>query len=118
MNAGTLAILTEESSPCNTNRKATHKAMEDTEFTTDYDQILDRINLVDPIKYAAKRNFINGGVSYLSPYISRGVISLRQIHREVMKKGYRIEESEKFFQELAWREYYQRLWQVRKDLIW
>lgn len=92
--------------------------MEDIAFTTDYDEILERIALVDPIKYATTRNFTNGWVSYLSPYISRGVISLRQICYEVIKKGYSISQSEKFFQELAWREYYQRLWQVKKDLIW
>lgn len=91
---------------------------EGTAFTTDYDQVLEQIKHIDPTNYAATRNFINGAVTYLSPYISRGVISLRQIHREVMKKGWKIEECEKFFQELAWREYYQRLWEVRKDLIW
>ncbi|WP_293744833.1 FAD-binding domain-containing protein [uncultured Pedobacter sp.] len=91
---------------------------EGTAFTTDYDQVLEQIKHIDPTNYAATRNFINGAVTYLSPYISRGVISFRQIHREVMKKGWKIEECEKFFQELAWREYYQRLWEVRKDLIW
>ena len=45
-------------------------------FPTSYDLIVERINAISPIKYAKTRNFINGDVTYLSPYISRGVISV------------------------------------------
>jgi len=84
-------------------------------FPTSYDLIVERINAISPIKYAKTRNFINGDVSYLSPYISRGVISVQQIKKAVLQKGYKPYEIEKFLQELAWREYYQRVWQEKKE---
>jgi deoxyribodipyrimidine photo-lyase len=86
-------------------------------FPTTYDSIVERINTINPIKYAKTRNFINGDVTYLSPYLSRGVISVQQIKEAVLQKGFKPYEIEKFLQELAWREYYQRVWQVKKELI-
>jgi deoxyribodipyrimidine photo-lyase len=86
-------------------------------FPTSYDLIVERINAINPIKYAKTRNFINGDVTYLSAYISRGVISVQQIKEAVLQKGYKPYEIEKFLQELAWREYYQRVWQVKKEEI-
>jgi deoxyribodipyrimidine photo-lyase len=88
------------------------------QFPTDYASILARVNAVDPIRYAKTRNFINGEVTYLAPYISRGVISLKQILDVVINKGFSIHDAEKLIQELAWREYYQRVWQNKQDLIW
>ncbi len=86
-------------------------------FPTSYDLIVERINAINPIQYARTRNFINGDVTYLSAYISRGVISVKQIKEAVLQKGYKPYEIEKFLQELAWREYYQRVWQVKKEFI-
>ncbi len=92
--------------------------MSETKFPADYSEILKRIEDLDPLQYAKTRNFINGAVSYLSPYISRGVVSLKQIQQEISKKGFGLDRAEKFLQELAWREYYQRIWQEKKELIW
>jgi deoxyribodipyrimidine photo-lyase len=86
-------------------------------FPTTYDLVVERINAINPIKYAKTRNFITGDVTYLSPYLSRGVISVQQVKEAVLQKGYKPYEIEKFLQELAWREYYQRVWQVKKELI-
>ncbi|WP_231489800.1 FAD-binding domain-containing protein [Pedobacter sp. Leaf170] len=87
-------------------------------FTTDYQQILRQIEELDTIEYAKTRNFTDGAVSRLSPYLSRGVISLKQILQAIIDKGTSFEAAEKFLQELAWREYYQRIWQEKKELIW
>lgn len=86
------------------------------EFVTKYHEILAQIEAVNPIQYATTRNFIDGAVTRLSPYISRGVISTAQIKNAVLKKHqpYQIQ---KFLQELAWREYWQRVWQHKGDLI-
>ena len=88
------------------------------DFPTDYRQIIERINLINPVQYSKTRNFINGAVTYLSPYISRGVISVKQIMDAVLQKGYKPNQIEKFLQELAWREYYQRVWQHVGNNIW
>lgn len=87
-------------------------------FTTDFDLIIEKLQHINPVKYAKTRNYINGAVTYLSPYISRGVISVKQVQQTVLDKGYKPYEVEKFLQELAWREYYQRVWQVKGDVIW
>lgn len=57
------------------------------EFPTLYDKITDRLEKIRPEKYASTRNFIDGNVTYLSPYISRGVISTNQVKAEVLKKS-------------------------------
>ena len=89
-----------------------------TEFVTDYNLILEKLQHINPVKYAKTRNYINGAVTYLSPYISRGVISVKQVQQAVLDKGYKSYQIEKFLQELAWREYYQRVWQAKGDVIW
>ncbi len=86
-------------------------------FPTDEQSILDKITSINPVKYSKSRNFIDGDVTYLSPYISRGVISVKMIKDAVMQRGYKLYEVEKFIQELAWREYWQRIWQNKGDEI-
>lgn len=90
----------------------------DINFPTSYQQIIERIHQVDPVQYSRTRNFFNGAVTYLSPYISRGVISVKQVKEIVLAKGYKPYLIEKFLQELAWREYYQRTWQHFGEDIW
>ena len=68
-------------------------------FPTTYDLVVERINAINPIKYAKTRNFITGDVTYLSPYLSRGVISVQQVKEAVLEKGYKPYEIEKFLQE-------------------
>ena len=79
-------------------------------FPTTYAEILQRVCAIDPVKYSSTRNYINGAVTFLSPYISRGVISTKFILSEVLKKGYKPAQIEKFIQELAWRDYWQQVW--------
>jgi deoxyribodipyrimidine photo-lyase len=87
-------------------------------FPTDYNSIIEKINEINPVKYSKTRNFLTGQVTYLSPYISRGVISTKQVMDIVLKNGFSFFESEKFIQELAWREFYQKVWQYKKEHIW
>ena len=86
-------------------------------MTTDYNEILKKIHFLDPVKYSKNRNFIDGSVSRLSPYISRGVISTKIIFDHLMKKNYKFFKIEKFIQELCWRDYWQLVWKEKKDLI-
>ncbi|MFO7922202.1 MAG: hypothetical protein R6U58_00745 [Bacteroidales bacterium] len=41
-------------------------------------------------------------MTYLSPYISRGVISTKQVLERVLAKGYKIPEIESLVKELCW----------------
>ncbi len=87
-------------------------------FPTEYEKALERVNAIDPIKYAKTRNFINGQITYLSPYISRGVISTKQVMEKIIEKQYPYPAIEKIIQELAWREFFQRVWQTKLEQIW
>ena len=80
------------------------------DFHTDWTSIQNRIDQIDPIAYGKTRNFIDGSVTYLSPYISRGVISSKQVLESVLNRGYHPNRIEKFIQELAWRDYWQLQW--------
>ncbi len=82
-------------------------------FPTDYPSILERINAIDPVAYGRTRNFEDGAVTRLSPYISRGVISTRMVFESIIQRGYRPDKVEKFVQELCWRDYFQRIAQER-----
>lgn len=88
----------------------------DISFPAELDSILKRLEEVNPPQYARTRNFINGSVTYLSPYLSRGVISLRQVVEKIKERGFDFSQSEKLVQELAWREYFQRVLQAKPDL--
>jgi deoxyribodipyrimidine photo-lyase len=87
--------------------------MKNTGFPTSYSDILRAVEAIDPVRYGKTRNYVDGAVTYLSPYISRGVISTRQVLESVLKRGYRIQQIESFVKELCWRDYFQRVGQHR-----
>lgn len=80
------------------------------QFPLSYDDILGRINAIDAKAYGRSRNYLDGKVSYLSPYISRGIVSTKQVIDEVLKKHSNPYPIEKFIQECAWRDYWQHIW--------
>ena len=82
-------------------------------FTVDYASILNKIEVINPVKYAHSRNYIDGQVNYLSPYISRGVISTKKVLASLQGKGYSFEQLEPLIQQLCWRDYFQRIAQVK-----
>lgn len=96
------------------NRKQDQQTLD---FPTDFDTIQKRVEAIRPKRYAKTRNFINGDVTYLSPYISRGVISTKYVLDFLKAEGYKKYEVEKFVQELAWRDYWQTLWKDQGDNI-
>lgn len=91
--------------------------MQHLQFPISYSEILKRIDEIDPTEYAKSRNYVHGSVTFLSPYISRGVIPTKKIVDTLLKKGFTSEQSQKLIQELAWREYFQRVWQQLEDDI-
>jgi deoxyribodipyrimidine photo-lyase len=82
-----------------------------------YEDILALIDQVDAVAYARTRNHTDGAVSYLSPYISRGVISLPLVREKILRR-YTSQQAYTFIFELAWREYFQRQWAQLGDQIW
>jgi deoxyribodipyrimidine photo-lyase len=80
------------------------------------DDIISFIKTFDVVHYARTRNHLGGGVSCLSPFITRGVITLPEI-RAIVLGSFTTVEAEKFIQELAWREYWQEVWFARGNDI-
>ena len=80
---------------------------------TSYEKILKKLDDINPVEYAKNRNFIDGSVSRISPYISRGVLSTKQVLEYLLNKGFSSRTIEKFIQELAWRDYWQLIWQEK-----
>ncbi|HRF95570.1 MAG TPA: FAD-binding domain-containing protein [Aggregatilineales bacterium] len=77
-----------------------------------------RLNKLNPQKYAKTRNYFDGDVTYLSPYIRHGVISLAEVRDYALAQVNNPFDTEKFISELGWRDYWQRLYAQIGDAIW
>jgi len=81
-----------------------------------YQEIMAAIDTVDVVAYERTRNHLSGAVSRLSPYVTRGVVTLPQIRDRIQSRS-TPQTAKKFIQELAWREYFQRVWWQQGDGI-
>ncbi len=87
-------------------------------FPVTYNEILQRIDKIDPTAYATSRNYADGAVTLLSPYISRGVISTKTIFDHLLyRREIPLVSMKKLIQELAWREYWQSVWRYKGNEI-
>ncbi len=77
----------------------------------------ERLQSFQPSRYAATRNSLDGSVSRLSPYIRHGVVTLREVHFSI-KEHFTGAQIYKFTQELAWRDYWQRVYASIGNGIW
>ena len=73
---------------------------------------------IDPRAYAASRNHLDGAVTRLSPYIRHGVLSLDEVRNAALATVGDARQVEKFIQELAWRDYWQRVYLAHPERIW
>ena len=69
----------------------------------------EKLAAYDARGYANTRNYLDGDVSQLSPYIRHGVLSLAEV---------RPGRPYKFVQELAWRDYWRRLYADLGEGVW
>lgn len=72
---------------------------------------------IDVKRYGKTRNYVSGSVTELGPYVSRGVISTRIVWAYLLGRGHSFEEMFGFVQQLAWRDFFQRVWQGLGDGI-
>jgi deoxyribodipyrimidine photo-lyase len=91
-----------------------------------------RLTAIDPARYGASRNHLEGAVTRLSPYIRHGVLTLAEVREAVFARlregpgadpegGWSAAQrraGEKLIAELGWRDYWQRLWRQLGDGIW
>ena len=81
-----------------------------------YAALLEQVKAYQPGKYHATRNYINGAVTSWSPYISRGLLSPVLV-MEQLKEQHSYQQWIGFMQQMAWRDYFQRVWQHQGNLI-
>ena len=79
---------------------------------------LERLDAIQPLDYVRTRNHLEGAVTRLSPYIRHGILSLREVREAAVDRFGAPKRYEKFVQELAWRDYWQRLYRAHPEWIW
>ena len=79
---------------------------------------LRRLRDLDPKRYAGTRNFMDGAVSRLSPYLRHGVLSLAEVRDAALAAARQPDDAAKFVSEVGWRDYWQRLYGEIGDGIW
>ncbi len=77
-----------------------------------------RLQAIDPSRYAATRNFGDGKVSRLSPYLRHGVLGLNAVRNAALDTCEAPPRVVKFIQELAWRDFWQRIYAAHPEWIW
>jgi deoxyribodipyrimidine photo-lyase len=73
---------------------------------------------VRPAEYARSRNFLDGAVTRLSPYLRHGVLTLAEVRDHALNAVQRAGDAEKLVNELGWRDYWQRLYALLGDGVW
>ena len=85
-------------------------------FHIDVETLQQRITEINPLEYARTRNHLDGAVTYLSPFITHGIISTVTVAQRV-RDQYSSSDAQKLLSELAWREYFHRTWQEHNSDI-
>ncbi len=78
------------------------------------EQQLERIS---PRQYGLDRNYLDGAVTRLSPYIRHGIVSLAEVRDAALRLA-SPSDAEKFITELGYRDYFQRVYRDIGDGIW
>ena len=73
---------------------------------------------IDPIAYARTRNYGDGKITRLSPYIHHGILSLSEVRNHALTKCSEPAQITKFIQELAWRDFWQRILTAHPQWAW
>ena len=77
---------------------------------------LKKLNSIDVAAYHRNRNFLNGAVTHLSPYLRHGCITLNEAFDSVKKRFGK--ESEKLLFEFSWRDYWRQVWVSEGNAIY
>ena len=77
----------------------------------------ERLEQIQPASYGKTRNQIDGDVTYLSPYIRHGVLSLAEVRDRALQMSNK-SKAYKFVNELCWRQYWQNVYHVIGDGVW
>jgi deoxyribodipyrimidine photo-lyase len=79
---------------------------------------IEKLNAIDPIAYGRTRNFANGKITHLSPYIHHGLISLNDVRNHALTLCQEPVQIIKFLQELGWRDFWLRVLETHQEWAW
>ncbi len=85
-------------------------------FLCSHEDIQQRISQIDPRAYDKTRNYLDGDVTWLSPFTTHGIISTKTIS-DIVLAEHRAKSCYRLLFELGWREYFHRTWQLEGDAI-
>ena len=85
------------------------------EFAGGRREALKHLERLDAIRYAGNRNFLNGSMSHLSPYLRHGCIGIKEVYEFVMNRFGA--DAQRFITQLAWRDFWQHVWAKHGDAI-
>jgi deoxyribodipyrimidine photo-lyase len=77
-----------------------------------------KLAAIEPIHYARTRNFGDGNVTRLSPYIHHGIVGLNEVRNYALAKCREPVQITKFIQELAWRDFWQHILAAYPQWAW
>lgn len=75
-----------------------------------------RLDCVRPAEYARTRNHLDGAVTGLSPYLTHGLVTLREVLAGVLERE-PLPVGHKLVYELGWREFFRHVWSHAGDGI-
>ncbi len=79
---------------------------------------LEALARIRPAQYGRTRNFLDGAVTRLSPYLTHGVLSLAEVRDAALAAVTNHDHAEKLIRELGWRDYYRRVYRLIGNEIW
>jgi deoxyribodipyrimidine photo-lyase len=79
---------------------------------------LQKLTEYQPHRYGKTRNYLDGAVTCLSPYIRHGVLTLSEVRDYLQAQGHPWVVVEPLVRQLAWRDYWQKLYAQWGEGIW
>jgi deoxyribodipyrimidine photo-lyase len=79
---------------------------------------MQQLSAMDAYRYGNTRNYLDGAVTRLSPYLRHGVLTLAEVRDFIYARFPARDRSYKLLQELAWRDYWQRLYERIGNDVW
>lgn len=73
---------------------------------------------VSPERYARTRTFLSGDVTFLGPYLRHGLLGLAEVCDRALSRVTNPARAEDFVRNLAWRDYWRRVYERIGDGIW
>ena len=93
-------------------------------FLIECNDLISQLHSINTQEYGRTRNYLNGAVTRLSPFITHGILSTKEITKFLLKResndlsvdnAYR--RIEPFVFQMAWRDYFHRAWEFHQERI-